>query len=115
MRISVQSLSLSLSSVPNNTVLTSRPSRHGSHVDQAALVAHVERVGAITENGAVGRARSVILSFDGAVDALHAGGHGAHVHVGGGVRRVADALGECADGVTLECSRRAGCGGGGAG
>ena len=99
----------------NDAVSTGRARGDGTHVDQAALVAHVEGVGAVAENGARGCAWAGVLAFDGAVDALRARGDGAHVDVcrcraGGG-----DALGEVGQGVAFEGAGRAGCGLGGGG
>jgi hypothetical protein len=64
-----------------NTIAARSPRSNRSHVNEPALVAHVEGVAAVAEDLAVRRARSGVLADDLSVHTLHASSDGTHVGV----------------------------------
>ena len=62
----------------NNTILTYSASSNRTHINESALIAHVEGVVTITEDLSVGSAWSDVLANDLSVHTLHASCHVAH-------------------------------------
>lgn len=80
------------SSKNNLSIPTSRPRRHGTHIDQPALITHVESILAITKDTAGGGAGAGVFTDDLAIGALHPRRHGTHVDPRGCRGRGADTL-----------------------